>query len=228
MENKKTLYVALALVGGIIVGYMTGGVNISAQDQGASARISDTSESSFSLTTTTTGGRKTCSNILPALIISYEATSSDGPISQNQNNQDLGRFVLHANCKLKLEGLAIFNKEWNFGNLDINTYYVYKGFGAPLLGSASGITGSSMTIINFNTPLIMNKEETVMITIKGDVGTVSPGNKSQVCIDAGVMSGSSLNFLKDWGGNIINGPMNTFPSIPIVGHATCADIQEVQ
>lgn len=44
MENKKTLYVALALVGGIIVGYMTGGANISVQDQGATARISSASD----------------------------------------------------------------------------------------------------------------------------------------------------------------------------------------
>lgn len=40
MEDKKILYIALALVGGIMVGYMTGGANISVQDQGAAARTS--------------------------------------------------------------------------------------------------------------------------------------------------------------------------------------------
>ena len=44
MDNKKTLYVALALVGGIMVGYMTGGSKISVQDQGAAARISSASD----------------------------------------------------------------------------------------------------------------------------------------------------------------------------------------
>jgi hypothetical protein len=47
MEDKKILYVALALVGGIMVGYMTGGANISVQDQGAATLSSKVAQDSI-------------------------------------------------------------------------------------------------------------------------------------------------------------------------------------
>ncbi|HRH30832.1 MAG TPA: hypothetical protein PK886_02090 [Candidatus Paceibacterota bacterium] len=52
MDNKKILYIALALVGGIVVGYMTGGSKISVQDQGAATLSSKVAQESLNNSTT--------------------------------------------------------------------------------------------------------------------------------------------------------------------------------
>jgi len=49
MEDKKILYIVLALVGGIMVGYMTGGSKISVQDQGAASLSSRVAQESLAV-----------------------------------------------------------------------------------------------------------------------------------------------------------------------------------
>jgi len=173
-------------------------------------------------------GVPTCTNVSPALIISYEDTSADGPIFQNQANQDFARFVLHAECKLKLNGLVIYNKEPNLFPSEITAYKIFKGYGnpgstLPMLGTVGGAGSFPMTVTFFS-PVVMNKDETIMITVRGNVATVPAGKHSQTCIDAGLTMGA--NFLTDAFGNILSGALNTFPAL-VEGHATCGDRQPI-
>jgi|GEM_PF-2464319 len=132
----------------------------------------------------TTGG--TCEDVVPGLTVSYENTSSDGPIFLSEEApQKLGRFVLHADCDLKIKHIFISNANSPLENM-FSDYYVYHLYGlqgtsyGELLASASAQPDGE---ISFPDYLEMEAGDTTMIEIRGEIENQNQsfiGEESQI------------------------------------------------
>jgi hypothetical protein len=115
----------------------------------------------------------TCAQVVPALIVSYENTSSDGPlIGTNGNWQDLGRFVLHARCNLTINRIGIGNE--NILDPIFEEIGIFDGYGnttsaLPLLGGVNASNNGSSNPIVLTQPIQMTAGQTKMITVGGNL-----------------------------------------------------------
>jgi len=89
MDNKKTLYTILALVAGIVVGYMTNGSKILVQDQGASALSSKVTQENYNESSTDSDIFKSIDKKLEDIIVALnnkKLQSSPMKISYDSSN----------------------------------------------------------------------------------------------------------------------------------------------
>ncbi|MBP7845951.1 MAG: hypothetical protein KA007_00780 [Candidatus Pacebacteria bacterium] len=223
MEDKKILYVALALVGGIMVGYMTGGSKISVQDQGASTLSSKVVQDVYVENTKSLNNGQDSFRVgtptVPAVYPTFTIINIDEEeIGQPGPSNDTGIFSFKIRVKANNGDIYIPNSINMAGTIPIpstNLYFVEKQGYGPITQNTGAvfmtISGANLDTTTNNYLIEWGDAENFVVTVSttldsavdsvingGDFRGVFSTLKWNASNSPFVYSSLQINAITDW------------------------------